>query len=140
MKKMSSAIFLLLVVFTLAISVSAGEKYKSLRGDADIKAGSTPPAKMDWKQEDSSMPRTFVHQPPLIPHAVEEYHISTSDNDCLYCHGVPNSGAPKPDESHYFDRDGRATEGVSSRWHFCTQCHVGQVDAKPLIENTFQAK
>jgi cytochrome c-type protein NapB len=140
MKRTVFFLFTFICVFTFAANVSAAEKYKSLRGDTDIPAKSTTPAAMDWKPEESSIARTFVHQPPLIPHAVEEYDMSTSDNDCLDCHGDSDSGAPLPHSSHFIDRDGKATEGVSSLWYFCTQCHVGQVDAKPLVENTFQAK
>ena len=140
MKKIIFSLSLLVVVFALTATVSAGEKYKSLRGGADIPAGSNPTSAMDWKPEESTVARTFIHQPPLIPHAVEEYDISTSDNDCLDCHGDEDSGAPMPYKSHYTDRDGKTTEDVSSQWFFCTQCHVGQVNAEPLVENTFQAK
>ena len=140
MKKMIFSLSLLVVVFALAATVSAGEKYKSLRGDTDIPAGSNPAVDMDWQPEDSSIKRTFVHQPPLIPHDMEDYAISTSQNDCLDCHGEEDSDAPKPYKSHYTDRDGKTTESVSSLWYFCDQCHVGQVDEKPLVENTFDTK
>lgn len=133
-------LFSFICALTFAAAASAADRYKSLRGDADIPAESTPPVAMDWKPEDSAIARTFVHQPPLVPHTVEEYDISTNDNDCLDCHGDEKSGAPLPHSSHYLDREGKATESVSSQWYFCTQCHVGQVDAKPLVENTFQAK
>lgn len=138
MKKITFHLFLL--VFVFACSTAGSKEVKSLRGDADIPAGSNPPVGMDWKSEDSTIARTFTHQPPLIPHEVEEYEINTSENSCLECHGDKDSGAPMPHKSHYLDRDGNATEDVSSRWYFCTQCHVGQVEAKPLVENTFQAK
>ena len=140
MKKIIFSLSLLVLVFALTATVSAGEKYKSLRGGTDIPAGSNPPVGMDWQPEDSSIDRTFMHQPPLIPHDMEDYGISTSQNDCLDCHGEEDSDAPMPYKSHYTDRDGKTTESVSSLWYFCTQCHVGQVNAKPLVENTFQAK
>lgn len=140
MKKLISPLFLLVFILVFAASSSAEEKYKSLRGGTDISAGSNPTSAMDWQPQDSVVARTFMHQPPLIPHTVEEYDISPSDNDCMDCHGDEESGAPMPHESHYTDRDGEVTEGVSSQWFFCTQCHVGQVDAKPLVKNTFQAK
>ena len=140
MRKIIFPFFVLIFVFALAINASADEKYKSLRGDTDIPAGSNPPVGMDWQPEDSSIARTFEHQPPLIPHAVDDFIITTSQNDCLDCHGEKESDAPMPYKSHYFDRDGKKTTKVSSLWYFCTQCHVGQVDAKPLVNNTFQAK
>lgn len=139
MKRMIFPLFVLLI-FVFVFSIAGGEEVKSLRGANDIPAGSNPSVTMDWQPKDSTVTRTFTHQPPLIPHAVSEYDITTSQNDCLDCHGVPDSGAPKPYKSHYMDRDGKVTENISARWYFCNQCHVGQVDAKPLVENTFQAK
>ena len=139
MKKMIFPLFVSLI-FVFAFSLAGGIEVKSLRGDNDIPAGSNPSVKMDWQPKDSKVERTFVHQPPLIPHAVNDYNITTLQNDCLDCHGKPDSGAPKPYLSHYLDLNGKTTESVSSRWYFCNQCHVGQVEEKPLVENTFQAK
>lgn len=140
MKKILPTLFLLAFVFALTSTSTAGEKYKSLRGGTDIPAGSNPSVGIDWQPEDGSIKRTFEHQPPLIPHDIEDYNISTSRNDCLDCHGDPDSEATRPDKSHYLDHEGKTTEDISSRWYFCTQCHVGQVEAKPLVENTFRAK
>ena len=39
--------------------------------------------------------------------------------------------------THYVDRDGHQLADVSPRRFFCTQCHVPQADAKPLVTNTF---
>ena len=138
MKKIISPLFLL--VFVFACTTTGSNEVKSLRGDAALPAGSNPTVGMDWQPKDTAIARTFRHQPPMIPHDVADYSISTSQNDCLDCHGEDDSGAPKPYKSHYRDREGKATEGVSSLWYFCTQCHAGQVDASPLVENTFQAK
>ncbi|MDH3783602.1 MAG: nitrate reductase cytochrome c-type subunit [Desulfobulbaceae bacterium] len=140
MKKIIFPIFLLVIAFVMTSMAVAGEKYQSLRGGTDIPAGSNPAVGMDWQPTDSSIARTFEHQPPLVPHATEDYGISTSQNDCLDCHGEKDSDATMPDKSHYTDRDGKTTESVSPLWYFCDQCHVGQVDAKPLVKNTFQAK
>ena len=138
MKKMILLLFLLVLVLTSGIG--AAVEVKSLRGSTEIPAGSNPTVDMDWKPEDASIARTFVHQPPLIPHDVTEYSITTSQNDCMDCHGKKDSDAPKPHKSHFADRDGKVTKGVSSQWYFCDQCHVGQVDANPLVENTFKTK
>jgi cytochrome c-type protein NapB len=35
--------------------------------------------------------------------------------------------------SHYMDRDGNFLAEISPRRYFCEQCHVPQVDAKPLV-------
>ena len=139
---MQRIIFILLsltVFLTVALNASASNKYQSLRGE-DVPTDSNKAVDMDWKDKDSSISRTFVHQPPLIPHDVSEYAITTAKNDCLDCHGEKDGDAPMPHKSHYRDRDNKKTDSVSSLWYFCSQCHVGQVEAKPLVENTFQAK
>jgi cytochrome c-type protein NapB len=139
MKKVISPLFLLLI-FVFSCTATSNKQYQSLRGDNEITAGSNPAVGMDWQPEDSAVARTFEHQPPLISHDTDEYGISTSQNDCLDCHGEKDSDAPMPYKSHYTDRDGKTTESVSSLWYFCDQCHVGQVNTKPLVKNTFQAK
>ena len=94
MKKTIFPLFMLIFVF--ACSTTGSQEVKSLRGDADIPFGSNPPVGMDWQPKDSSISRTFEHQPPLIPHDMEDFNISTSQNDCLDCHGDPDSDAPRP--------------------------------------------
>lgn len=139
---MQRNIFIFLFVTALlmiALQVSAGSKVQSLRGD-DVETESGKAVGMDWKSKDASIDRTFVHQPPLIPHDVKDYSITTAQNDCLDCHGEKGGDAPMPHQSHYTDRDGNKTDTISSRWYFCSQCHVGQVEAQPLVENTFEGK
>lgn len=141
MKKM--IFFLSLPVLVVTCSIAFSEEAKS-SGETALPTATVeavPAVRMDW-QPTSTVARTFVHQPPLIPHDITGFEIEAlnNDNDCLNCHGVPDSGAPKPYTSHYVDRDGKVTAGISSRWFFCTQCHVGQVDAKPFVDNTFQEK
>lgn len=81
--------------------------------------------------------RTFITQPPLIPHTVEGYpSITLERNRCLFCH-ADGLNAPKPLESHFKDRDGNSLTEVSPARRHCTSCHVPQADAKPLVENTF---
>ena len=40
--------------------------------------------------------------------------------------------------TNFSDRDGQVLAAVSPRRYFCTQCHVPQHDAKPLVENQFK--
>ena len=40
--------------------------------------------------------------------------------------------------THFRTREGAELDNISPRRYFCTQCHVPQTDAKPLVENTFQ--
>ncbi len=42
--------------------------------------------------------------------------------------------------THFRNRDGQELDNISPRRYFCTQCHVPQTDAKPLVGNTFPAR
>jgi cytochrome c-type protein NapB len=139
MKRTWLFLFVVVCIVTFGINASASDEHGSSKDDDDHH-GATEAAGMDWKAGDSPIPRTFAHQPPLIPHSVVEYEITAAKNDCLECHGEDDSGAPEPHDSHYEDRDDHKSDKIAAQWYFCNQCHVGQVDAKPLIENTFQAK
>ena len=48
------------------------------------------------------------------------------------------SQAPMISVTHFMDRDGQVLAAVSPRRYFCTQCHVAQTEAQPLVANTFQ--
>lgn len=137
MKRTLFFLFALICLGTFAVNCSASDDEH--KGD-DVPAGAAPAAGMDWQAGDSPIPRTFVHQPPLVPHTVAEYDITTAKNDCLECHGAADSGAQPVHASHYLDRDGKKSDKVAAQWYFCNQCHVGQVDTKPIVENTFQGK
>jgi cytochrome c-type protein NapB len=93
-----------------------------------------------WQRDQAPIARDFVHQPPLIPHSIEGYVVNTQANKCLTCHSWSNyqkAKATKISQTHFKDRDGNDLSNVSARRYFCTQCHVPQSDAKPLVENTF---
>lgn len=82
--------------------------------------------------------RTFKEQPPLIPHAIDNFdEITVSDNQCLECHSVdaaPVKKAPKVADSHL------AGNAVRMERYQCNSCHVPQVDAKPLVANNFSTR
>jgi len=83
----------------------------------------------------------YVFQPPLIPHKIRGYELSTNANKCLSCHSFRKSsetGATKISVTHYQTRDGQVLSDVSPRRYFCLQCHVVQTDTRELIENTFK--
>ena len=46
-------------------------------------------------------------------------------------------GATKISPTHFETRDGMTLSDVSPRRYFCLQCHVPQVNASPLVDNTF---
>lgn len=86
--------------------------------------------------------RTFSAQPPVIPHAVENFdEITLEENQCLSCHGADvykKKNAPMIGKSHFIDRDGKNHGSVAGSRYECVSCHVAQVDAPALVENTFK--
>jgi cytochrome c-type protein NapB len=136
----------LLLAATVAVT-SAGtaisqDDVKSLRGINPIEEASAEPDSKRWEPDSSPIPREFVQQPPLIPHDTKGYQINLKFNKCLTCHSWANyeeSGATKISQTHFTNRDGVDLANVSAGRYFCTQCHVGQRDAKPLVDNEFQS-
>ena len=90
--------------------------------------------------DDLRKTRNYPDQPPVIPHAIRDYQIDLNSNRCLTCHSrqyTEASQAPMISVTHYMDRDGQTLATVSPRRYFCTQCHVPQTNAKPIVENRF---
>ena len=115
-------------------------KIQSLRGGTPLDQDNAP---TPIRQERDHAPgdRDFVQQPPLIPHTITDYQITKNFNKCMDCHAwqkTKTSGAPKVSVTHFKTRDGQELDNISPRRYFCTQCHVPQTDAKPLVDNTFQ--
>jgi nitrate reductase (cytochrome), electron transfer subunit len=113
---------------------------QSLRG-RDVSAQDAEPG--NYKQERDHDPgtRAYVQQPPLIPHVTEGYQITANFNKCMDCHSwsrYKETGATKVSLTHFKSRDGQELSNISPRRYFCTQCHVPQTDAKPLVGNTFK--
>lgn len=131
------------ILFMLGIALVApgSQAMESLRGDHPLNENAKKPVPKSWQRDRAPIKRDFVHQPPLIPHSIEGYIINTRSNKCLSCHSWANykdKGATKISLTHFTDRDGNDLANVSARRYFCTQCHVAQVDAKPLVNNTFK--
>jgi cytochrome c-type protein NapB len=122
-------------------TLSQEAEVQSLRGASSIENASK---EISWKRlppDHDPLKRDFVQQPPLIPHAIESDKINLKFNKCLTCHSwanYQNANATKISATHFEDRDGNELANVSALRYFCTQCHVPQVEAKPLIENTFK--
>ncbi len=113
----------------------------SLRGltelDETREADSFKPVPRDRRPYRSD----YVYQPPLIPHKIRGYELSTNANKCLSCHSFKNaveSGATKISVTHYATREGQILSDVSPRRYFCLQCHVVQTDTRELIKNNFK--
>ena len=115
-------------------------KLQSLRGETAI--DKTPTAEMYKQMKDSPpLPREFAQQPPLIPHTIRDYQITRNFNKCMDCHAaskVKETGATKVSPTHFMTREGQELANISPARFFCTQCHVGQTDTRPLVESTFR--
>ena len=85
--------------------------------------------------------RAYPDQPPTIPHSIDGYQVDLNSNRCILCHSRANAEtfqAPMVSVTHFVDRDGQVLAAVSPRRYFCTQCHVVQTDAKPLVPSKFR--
>jgi len=139
MKHLIKYIIIMLGATFILPAIHAAE-VESLRGANPLEKNSKKPEHKKWQADRPPIARNFVQQPPLIPHSVEGYVINIKSNKCLSCHSWANykeKGATKISLTHFTDRDGHDLANVSARRYFCTQCHVSQVDARPLVNNTF---
>lgn len=112
---------------------------KSLR-DRDVSAKEQESEIFKEEKDRPVIQRNYEQQPPLIPHSIRNYNITTKFNKCLDCHApsrYKETGATMIAKSHFKDRDGKELSHVTPRRYFCVQCHVPQTDAKPLIQNTY---
>jgi len=131
-----------LMALNLPDAVSAEEPAVKLDGLRDGTPVNQDNPSHAYKQERDRAPldRDFVQQPPLIPHTIAGYQITKNFNKCMDCHAwakTKASGATKVSVTHFKTREGVELDNISPRRYFCTQCHVPQTDAKPLVENTF---
>ena len=102
--------------------------------------------------ENKVLPRAYLGAPPQISHDVADYlPITAQSNLCIACHNLPDQWGQKKEQgkatpipqSHYTDlrnAPGKVGEHLSNARYNCNQCHVPQLDAKPLVENTFSAR
>ncbi|WP_435927369.1 nitrate reductase cytochrome c-type subunit [Dryocola sp. BD613] len=100
----------------------------------------TPEGSVRMPKQQERMALNYVNQPPMIPHSVDGYQVTTNTNRCLQCHGVEHyraTGAPRISPTHFMDADGKVLSNVAPRRYFCLQCHVPQTDAAPIVGNTF---
>jgi cytochrome c-type protein NapB len=127
------------LVVAMAIPVLA-EEVKSLRGPNDPRETVKAP-RIYQPRTASRIPRTFRTQPPLIPHTVDKHRVNLKSNRCLSCHDRAVNAehqAPAISRSHYIRRNGTEGISISKTRYFCTQCHVPQTNAGPLVGNTFR--
>lgn len=147
MKKLMNRIANVLIVSTVFISASfsltatAGDnELATLRDKTKIVDQQKPNLIHKVVNKDIKQARNYPMQPPLIPHTIRSYEVNKNNNKCLSCHSrqrTEESQAPMVSVTHYMNRDGNFLAEISPRRYFCNQCHVPQLDAKPLVENTF---
>lgn len=142
------------LVFTVAATAANGGAIDELNmGLSKTSVFDTPTpgsysysdAKPGWNDP---LPRAWENAPPQIPHQVEAFlPVVAEDNQCLDCHDVPQYiDKPKNMDRSVkskspMSRDHYATaelEQVDGARFNCTQCHVPQSDAAPLVESTYR--
>ena len=146
MKKSASLALATLIASIIGCASTAGPA--PMRG-ADVTAPDRAPEvkvyaeKIPGVGQASLISRTFVGQPPMVPHTVEQYvPLTIEENACLECHitdELRGQKVPKIGESHFSKtlkkKDGKPAVEMS-RFQ-CDTCHVPQVDAKPLVDSKF---
>lgn len=139
LKSLTIASLLLSITTTVAFADDVNS-VATLRDSTDIEAPKTPNRIAKVLNKDIKKRRNYPMQPPVIPHTIRNYEVNKNNNKCVSCHSrvrTEASQAPMISVTHYMDRDGNFLADVSPRRYFCNQCHVTQVDAKPLVENSF---
>jgi cytochrome c-type protein NapB len=136
-----SRTFFLAIAILFAAVGHAGE-VESLRGATAIDENSTEPMRVRYLDEQERYAKDYEEQPPLVPHPTEKYAIDLAENRCLECHSwadYEEAGATKVSASHFPDGVGGEAVPISGEQYFCSQCHVAQANAEPLIENTYES-
>ena len=63
----------------------------SLRGLTELDETRPADAFKQIPKDRSPYASAYVYQPPLIPHQIRHYELSTNANKCLSCHSFKNS-------------------------------------------------
>ena len=112
----------------------------TLRAQTQIETQKKPNLIPKVINKDIKQVRNYPMQPPIIPHTIRNYEVNKNNNKCMTCHSrqrTKESQAPMVSVTHFMNREGNFLAEISPRRYFCNQCHVPQLDATPLVENTF---
>lgn len=139
---LKNSLSVLLTVILLAVSgtLAAQDGTATLRKGAPLSEQPAAPTMPKVSNQDLRRARNYPEQPPTIPHAIRDYRVDLNSNKCLTCHSrkaTEESQAPMVSITHFMDRDGQFLASVSPRRYFCQQCHVSQLETRPLVENEF---
>ncbi|MEW6293721.1 MAG: nitrate reductase cytochrome c-type subunit [Pseudomonadota bacterium] len=146
MKKTASLALATLIASIIGCASTTGPA--PMRG-ADVSAPDRAPevkvyaAKVPGVGQPQLIARTFIGQPPMVPHTIDQYvPLTIEENACLECHitdELRGQKVPKLGESHLSKtikkKDG--SPAVEMSRFQCDSCHVPQVDAKPLVDSKF---
>ena len=133
--------FCALLVLCANAALAQSGMTDAMRGRVPLADEATPAPLGNPENKDIRRERTYVMQPPTIPHKIDNYQLDLKFNACLACHRrtrAAETQAVPVSVTHYMDRDGNFLAEVSPRRYFCVQCHVTQVDEKPLVGNTYE--
>ncbi|MFT4927800.1 MAG: cytochrome c-type protein NapB [Phenylobacterium sp.] len=122
------------------VSALASEEVATLRDDTPVLEQKKPNMIPKVVNTDIKQARNYPMQPPVIPHTIRNYEVNLNNNKCMTCHSrqrTEESQAPMVSVTHFMDRAGNFLAEISPRRYFCNQCHVSQLDTKPLVENDF---
>jgi nitrate reductase (cytochrome), electron transfer subunit len=144
---MKKTVTKIVVALLLASALGCAQQLVTMRGN-DVPVADQAPRDLPYQGKRPGelrlIERTFEGQPPLIPHSIVNYEeITASDNPCIACHmssDFKGKKMPRVSDSHLAVLPTAANPDPvlsMTRWQ-CNSCHVPQVDAKPLIENSFQ--
>ena len=139
--KKLSLILVMSILTGMGAPALSDDGISSLRGAIELDQDNRAPDIKQYNKDEKPIVRDYIQQPPLIPHTIDRYRINLKSNKCLSCHSWKNYrqyNATKISQTHFEDRDSNVLANVSARRYFCTQCHVPQVNAKPLVENQFK--
>jgi cytochrome c-type protein NapB len=129
------------VLATLFLTLVSADEIATLRKGVAIDEEMAPAAMLRVIEPEVRAIRSYPMQPPTIPHRTRGYELNLLVNKCMSCHArsrTEESRAPMISVTHYMNRDGNFLAGVSPRRYFCTQCHVNQTAARPVVESTFE--
>ena len=139
-KKLLNAI-VAVILLSLSSPLAAQDGIATMRKGAPLSEQPAAPIMPKVSNQDLRRTRNYPEQPPTIPHTIRHYRVDLNSNKCLSCHSRKATGetqAPMVSVTHYMDRDGQFLATVSSRRYFCLQCHVPQLEARPIVENEFK--
>jgi len=137
---MRPSIWLLILPTLLIGAAQAQGLVDAMRGPVPIASETRPPLLYPTENKDVRRTRNYTMQPPTIPHKIDGYQLDKDYNRCMFCHArtrTEETQAIPVSITHYMDRNNNVLADVSPRRYFCTQCHVPQAEAKPLVVNTF---